>query len=198
MEQVPQSHPDAWFHVRMIMGMVTGLSIARLLSGLARFVQHPGRERVFLPHLLWVFFLLLSVVHFWWFEFAYSNRASWSFLLYFFVILYASLFFFVCVVLFPDNMEEYDGFEGYFMSRSRWFYGLLIALVLVDTTDTLLKGVAHTEALGWSYFLKQALLVSGALVASFFNTKNVHLVISGLSICLTFLLITLRYAHLGQ
>ena len=33
-------------HVRIAMGIVLGLSITRLLAGLARTMQHPGREPV--------------------------------------------------------------------------------------------------------------------------------------------------------
>jgi len=39
----PQLAHDQFIHVRIIIGIVTGLSVTRLLTGLARFVQHPVR-----------------------------------------------------------------------------------------------------------------------------------------------------------
>jgi hypothetical protein len=37
---------DQFFHIRVIVGIVTGLSVTRLLTGLARFVQHrPVHDR---------------------------------------------------------------------------------------------------------------------------------------------------------
>ncbi len=54
-------------HVRIVIGMVKGLSLTRLLSGLARFVQHPGRLRIYPAHIIWTVFILLFVTHFWWF-----------------------------------------------------------------------------------------------------------------------------------
>jgi hypothetical protein len=36
---------EQFIHVRIIIGIVTGLTVTRLLTGLARFVQHPVRDR---------------------------------------------------------------------------------------------------------------------------------------------------------
>jgi hypothetical protein len=36
--------PAAFFHVRITIGVVTGLAIARVLTGLAHFVQAPERR----------------------------------------------------------------------------------------------------------------------------------------------------------
>jgi len=61
----PQLARDQFIHIRIIIGIATGLSVTRLLTGLARFVQHPARERIYLVHLGWALFLLLAIVHFW-------------------------------------------------------------------------------------------------------------------------------------
>lgn len=165
---------DAFFHVRVIVGIVTGLSVTRLLTGLARFVQHPGRERIYLVHLGWVLFLLLAVVHFWWFEFGYSRLEQWRFEVYFFVLFYAALIFFVCSILFPDRLEEYAGFADYFHSRQKWFYGLLGALFIVDMVDTALKGAEHFRSLGSEYPIRQTVLFALAVVAMFVNDRRYH------------------------
>ena len=108
---------DEFFHVRVIIGIVTGLSMTRLLTGLARFVQHPSRGQIYPVHLGWAFFLLLAVMHFWWFEFGLGHLGLWSIGPYFFVISYAALYFFTCSLLFPDRMDEYAGFADYFHAR---------------------------------------------------------------------------------
>jgi hypothetical protein len=36
--------------------------VTRLLTGLARFVQHPVRDRIYLAHLAWAVFLLLACI----------------------------------------------------------------------------------------------------------------------------------------
>jgi hypothetical protein len=152
--------------------MVLGLSLARLVNGLTRFVQHPGRDRIDPVHLGWTLFMLSAIVHFWWYEFGLANISRWTFELYFFVLLYAMLFVAVASLLFPDKMDEYDGFGDYFQSRRRWFYGLLTVLFLVDLIDTAVKGREHFESLGLEYPIRQALLAGGAILAMLWGNKR--------------------------
>ena len=70
---------ELFSHIRIVMGMVIGLGITRMLLGIAGFIQHPGRNRVSLLHMLWVGSILLELVLFWWWEFALSRITSWSF-----------------------------------------------------------------------------------------------------------------------
>lgn len=173
--ETPILHPDQLFHIRIILAVIMGLSLTRLLAGLARFVQHPSREQIYLVHLGWVVFLLTAVIHFWWFEFAIGRVERWTFELYSFLIFYSALFFFICSILFPDRMDEYSGFKHYFHSRQRWFYGLLAALFAVDVIDTLWKGMAHFQALGLEYPIRQALMFLFAVIAMFVKGQWFHL-----------------------
>jgi hypothetical protein len=68
---------DGFTHVRIIVGMVLGLSVARLVNGMTLFVQHPGQTRIYPIHLGWAVFVLISIVHVWWFEFYLSQFATW-------------------------------------------------------------------------------------------------------------------------
>jgi hypothetical protein len=165
---------DQFIHVRIIIGIVTGLSVTRLLTGLARFVQHPVRDRIYLVHLAWAFFLLLAIVHFWWFEFGLQRIEIWTFEVYFFVICYAALFFFLCALLFPDRMDEYSGFAEYFHSRQKWFYGLLGALILADLIDTAIKGMDHFSSFGAFYPVRQGVLFALSIAAAFIADRRYH------------------------
>ncbi len=165
-----------FLHLRVVMGIVVGLSITRLLSGLAGFIQHPRTARVFLTHLGWAFTLLLMVVHFWWWEFKLADIRHWNFQLYFFVVFYAVLFFLLCALLFPDSTTDYSGYESYFFSRRRWFFGILALNFSADVVDTLLKGFAHFEALGIEYPVRTVMLVALCLVAMVVKSRIFHLV----------------------
>lgn len=175
MEDAIGSAHDQFFHIRMIVGIVVGLSVARLLTGLAQFVQHPLRERVYPVHLGWVIFLLLGITHFWWYEFGLSRLEQWSFEVYFFIFFYAALFFFICTLVFPDRKEEYSGFKEYFHSRQKWFYGLLAVLFLVDIVDTLIKGMEHFRSAGVDYPYRQVALAMLAVIAMFVHDKRYHI-----------------------
>lgn len=180
----PQILHDEFFHVRVVIGMVVGLALARLLNGLARFVQHPTGPRPYGTHLLWTAFMLLAVVHFWWFEFGLSRVTAWSFGVYLLVIGYAALHFFTVVVLYPDTIGDYDGWAGYFHARQRWFFGLLAALLLVDLADSALKGPAHFAALGGFYPARQVVLAAACVVAAFVRDRRFHLGFAAVAVVL--------------
>ena len=136
------------------MGIVLGKSIARLLTGAARFVQHPGKYKLYAVHMGWVAWMLLMLVHFWWWEFWLQVIETWTFETYIFLISYTILPFLLCALLFPDDISEYSGYEEFFISRRRWFFGILAGVFVFDLVDTLLKGRVHFAAFGSEYLIR--------------------------------------------
>jgi hypothetical protein len=164
---------DLYLHVRVLIGILLGLSVVRLVGGVARFVQHPGRQRASFIHLGWVAWALLNVVTFWWWEFGLS-RIEWNFGIYFFVWLYASMFFFLSVLLFPDDLREYDGYHDYFMSRRVWFFGFVALTELLDVVDTWINGTDYLRSLGPEYPIRIALFVIFCGVAAATRNRVFH------------------------
>ena len=70
---------ETFGHIRMVMGFILSLSIAHLLKGTVKFVQHPGREKPYWIHLSWVFYIFILLVHFWWWEIPLHVIKRWTF-----------------------------------------------------------------------------------------------------------------------
>lgn len=166
MEQYP--------HIRILMGIVLGLSITTLLKGLAQFVQHPGRQKVYWVHIGWAVTMFVLLVHFWWWEYRLVHVPDWTFLKYGFLISYIVLFFLLCTLLFPDDLRDYAGYRDYFMSRRRWFFGLMALSYVIDLGDTLLKGRSYFAGLGHEYLLRNAAYVLLCLVAMRTSSQRFH------------------------
>lgn len=166
---------ETFSHVRIVMGMVVSLSIARLLNGLAGIVQHPRSVRVYPVHLGWVAFMLLFLVHFWWWEYRLHALPVISFGAFLFLILFCAQFFFICALLFPSSMQDYDGYEHYFFSRRKWFFGFLIGLLSTDIIDTAMKGREYFLSLGWEYPVRTALYIALSLIAIITTSRRYHL-----------------------
>lgn len=175
----PSPDHEAFVHVRMIIGVVVGLGVGRLLTGLARFVQHPSREQIYSVHFAWTLFVLLSIVHFWWFEYRLALAVRWSFELYIFVIFYACLLFLATTLLFPDKLDEYSGYKDYFISRRKWFFGLLALIFIVDFADTALKGGAYFESLGPAYPIRTGGFVIAFLAGALSDNLRVQAALAG-------------------
>ncbi|WP_404832078.1 hypothetical protein [Alcaligenes nematophilus] len=165
-------HPEHFVHVRIIIGMVLGISISRLIVGVSEFIQHPKAKRIYPIHLGWVLYLFLTIIHFWWYEFSLVKVQVWSFQLYFFLILYTCVFAIMASLLFPSNMEEYRGFEDYFQTRRRSLYGFFVLIQLMDLVDTAIKGKEYFLSLGVEYPLQQAVFIVMGLIAMVVPSKR--------------------------
>ena len=171
--QSPLAH-DIFPHVRVVMGMVIGLGVTRLLSGVARIIQHPGQYRLYIVHLAWVASMLLTLVHFWWWQFGLYQITSWTFGVYAFLIGYAIVLFLICALLFPDSMQDYKSYEDYFYSRKAWFFGLLALTYLLDIVDTAIKGEAHFALFGHEYLIRTPILIALCVAAVMSNNRRFH------------------------
>jgi hypothetical protein len=188
------SNPDLYTHVRVVISIIVGLCITTLLGGFARFVQHPRRERVSILHLGWAASLLLWIIHFWWWEFRLLMVQQWTFANYFFVILYAILFFFLCTLLFPSDLKDYAGYEDYFLSRRKWFFGFLAATFLADVIDTSLKGSAYLHSFGIEYPIRIIANLTICFIAMFTSNRRIQLILLAVSFLYHIALIALLYS----
>ncbi len=166
--------PALFTHIRIIMGMVVSLSVARLLNGIALFVQHPGRTRIFWIHIGWVLSMFLFIMHFWWWEYRLHALPAIDFGVYLFVVTYCCLYYFLCVLLFPTSLEDYSGYEHYFMSRRAWFFGILAAVYAVDLIDTALKGAVYFRSFGIEYPLRNVTYIVLCGVAAIVADRRFH------------------------
>jgi hypothetical protein len=179
---LPRSSPDLLLHIRVVISIIVGLCITTLLSGFARFVQHPKRAKVSILHLGWAASLLLWVIHFWWWEFRLTLVPQWTFAIYFFVILYAILFYFLCTLLFPSDLKDYAGYEDYFLSRRKWFFGFLAATFVADVIDTSLKGSDYLHSFGLEYPIRIAVSLAVCCIAMFTKNRRIQLTLLAVSL----------------
>lgn len=168
------SGAEAFPHIRIVMGMVVGLGVTRLLTGVARIMQHPRQVPVYPVHLAWVVSVLLMLVHFWWWQFGLYGIATWTFEKYLFVIAYAVLLFLLSAFLFPDSMADYAGYEDFFFARRGWFFGLLAATYAFDVVDTLIKGEAHFARFGQEYMIRTPVLIALCVVGAMTPGRAFH------------------------
>ncbi|RPE77222.1 hypothetical protein [Vulcaniibacterium tengchongense] len=161
-------------HIRIVLGIVLGLALTTLLKGLARFVQHPGRERIYGVHLGWAVSMFVLLTHFWWWEFRLIHVHPWSFLSYAFLLLYVVVLFLLCTLLFPDDLADYQGWRDYFQSRRGWFFAIMAASYLIDFVDTAIKGRAYFAHLGPEYPFRNGTMILLSLAAMRTRSELFH------------------------
>lgn len=162
-------------HVRIVMGMVIGLGITRLLMGYAGLIQHPNRARLSAVHLLWGLSILIELVLFWWWEFELYGVQHWNFGLFAFLIGYAVTLFLLAALLFPDKLDDYDGYEDFFLKRRHWFFGIFGLTFVLDIVDTLVKGEPFFDTLGVGYLIQVPIGLALAAIAIWTTDRRYHL-----------------------
>lgn len=173
---------ELFTHVRIVLGMVIGLGITRMLTGIAGFIQHPGRHRFSLLHMLWAASMLVELILFWWWEFALSRFDNWTFSTFLFLIAYCVLLYLLAALLFPDNIAEYGGYEDFFLKRRRWFFGLLALTFVFDVTDTVIKGTDAFTRMSFDYLIQVPIGLVLCAVGWSTQNRNVQLTLAAVHI----------------
>lgn len=186
-----------FLHIRVVLGIILGLSITTLLRGLASIIEHPQRRGLSWVHLWWVAWALVSVVTFWWWEFRLTEVRHWTFGTYVFVIGYCAAWYMLCVLLFPDDVREFGSLENYLLQRRSGFFGVLALITLLDLGDTAIKGHSRWQALGEAYLLHTAamLLIAGLGVA--LRSRRAHLLLAATALAYQATYFLLEYFTLG-
>ena len=179
----PTAH-DMFLHVRVVVGVILGLSVGKLLEGLGTIVERPRASQAWAVHLLWVAWALLSLVGFWWWEFQLNQVSVWTFGIFLFLFAYSACYFLICVLLFPRNIEELGGYQRYFIARRRWFFGIVALSFVLDIGDSLLKGADHLVALGSPYALRTGLMLGLCVVGARTPRARLHAALAMLAIAI--------------
>jgi hypothetical protein len=85
------------------------------------------------------------------------------------------MYFFLSALLFPQDLEEYTGYQDYFLSRRRWFFGFAGLTEGLDVVDTWIKGDAHLQSFGPEYLISVGLFILLCGIASITRNVKFHL-----------------------
>jgi len=97
-------------YVEVLVSIIVGLALTQILRGVGRIVTTKTGPPPYRVHLVWTLYLFIFTTLFWWWEFQLSI-VEWTMPLYFVVIVYATLLFFISLVLHPSNTDDIENFE---------------------------------------------------------------------------------------
>ena len=96
-------------YAMVLVSIIIGLALTHVLSALGAAVHrlrgHGDPIRLESVYLFWVGYVLIWLVSFWWWEFRFQAlKVEWTYGLYLFLILYATILFLIIVILIPSRM----------------------------------------------------------------------------------------------
>ena len=159
-------------YISTLLSIIIGLGITHLFVGISRLINNPRKIKIYWIHLLWTLFIFIYMISFWWFEYKFNTIQDWTFQLYLFIILYAVLLFFLCVINMPFHLP--DNFKEYFYSSRRWFFIVLLIVHVIDIFDTMFKGSDYMASMGINYVFNTLTFIILTIVAIFARKEIVQ------------------------
>ena len=127
-------------YLAALISMVAALGIARGLSGFAQIIHSKDSIQVSYVQILWTINSLLWLMTFWWFTFILTEVAAWTFPLLVFTTAYAAVIYLLIALLNPEPLAEGTDLSEYFLKYRKWFFGIFLAMLVIDVFDTTIKG----------------------------------------------------------
>ncbi|WP_020699887.1 hypothetical protein [Brucella abortus] len=123
---------DTFNHIRIVNGIGVGLCFSRFLLFCAEFIQHPKKHKISLIHFGWLFFSFTMVIAYWWSILNESSNSLYGPPLYIVSLLNIFYLYFIIVILTPEDIDEYGGYERYFISRRLWIFSFIILFIILN------------------------------------------------------------------
>jgi hypothetical protein len=154
-------------YIVVLISIVSGLGIVHLLRGIASFLTERDRLKPYWLHLLWTWNVFQFLVFFWWFVWRWSQVAEWQLLLFFFILIYATVLYLLCAVLYPpvSSSSKVDFRNVYYENRAVFFL-LWVAAMLIDIVDTQWKISMGREPIGILHLLIWISTIGSSLIAA--------------------------------
>src|SRR5882757_1941558 len=146
---------SAFEYITVFISIILGLGVTQILTGIADLVHQNERVKIYWPHILWIFLVLILHVQEWWVTFELRKVDQWRFPLYLFVLLYPVVLFILARLLFPFGFNEgvIDLKKFYFENYRRIFlFGSMLPLLSI-LDNLMLRDFAALDILAQSVVL---------------------------------------------
>jgi len=151
---------------------VIGLGVVRVLGGVGTILD---REDVtsYWVHTVWVCYFVFWLPYFWWFTFDWQHETTWTFLKFFFVVVFSMVAYLTTYVLVPTRVSDTSNLKDYYYRSRRRFFTLLTLLGVADVIDTVLKP-GNLDDVGVTYPFVMAFLIIGSAVGIITSRARYH------------------------
>lgn len=155
-------------YLSVFISIVIGLGVVRLLSGIVALLDRQ-ESKPYWVHSAWVAIHVFMLPWFWWFQFDWRQETTWTFPVFFFVIVFAMLYYLAVAVLIPTREADFKDLNAYFYKMRPRFFAFLTLINIADVIDTYLKP-GNIEDVGPTYLPVMTFVIIGNVTA--FLTEN--------------------------
>jgi len=157
----------------VLISVVVGLGIANILTGVGRLIHRDNVVRLSLSFAAWTVYVSFYMVVYWWtVVFGWQVWEDWNLLVFMFVLTYGLILYLLSVILFPpDAGREWEPAAN-LIAKRHWFFGVFLALVIIETLDTWLKD--HLDDFSAPYFVLIGIWFAAGVIGWISQNRRVH------------------------
>jgi hypothetical protein len=153
--------------------VIIGLAVTHLVLGLVGLIQTRGETKIYWVHLAWVAFVMLWVIEFWWFFFAWQGLAEWSIDQFRLFLAYALTLSVAAGLLFPVRGTVPD-YKAFFFEHTRWFFALLVLNNALDVVEVYRKAEVGIRSVPTYYLHSTVVITSVFCIAMLTKNERFH------------------------
>lgn len=162
-------------YLATFVSLILGLGVANVLANLSTLVKRGRGSDWYWVHTLWSVFLLVLMAWEWWILLHWQTVSAMGFFTYLSLLIKPSLLFFASDLLFPEpGTAGATDLKEHFFGVHRAFLLALVAYILADVFDTMLKGWDHFLDLGIGYPIALGTALLAQLAGAFTRNERVH------------------------
>ena len=185
---------DPFSYLTVLVSIILGLGITQLLTGVGRMLNARMRVRQYWPVNLWVALLLLIHIQAWWAMFELRSHATWTFTAFLVVLLLPIVLYLAAALVLPEFAGEAPiDLRANYYAHARWFFGLLILMLVVSAVRPIVLGDGRALNLD---FLAHVVLFTGFGAAALTRSERYHEALAAVSAVLLVLYVALLFARL--
>lgn len=165
-------------YLGILVSVMLGLAITRLIAGLSVSMIRSREVKPYWVQRAWTAGIWLYVLGIWWGMVSWDDLRQWTFPLFLFIMLYATILYLLADSLYPHRMPPGTDLEEHFYAQRRWFFGLLALGAIVDVPETVLKQTMELRLVPGGYPLFVGLWFAAAVVGFSTDNRAVHSVLA--------------------
>ncbi len=187
---------DAFSYLSVMISLILGLAITQVLQGFRGLMQARSRLVGYWPSVVWAFLVVVISVQAWWSMFGLRLHADWTFLEFSAVLVQSTVLYLLAALVLPDaHGETAVDLGAYYDAQRRWFFTLLVILIVTSVAKSLVIERQLPRALDLGFHGLFALLgLSGALTAG----RRYHALLALAGTVAIGAYIALLFMHLAQ
>lgn len=132
---------DQFGYLSVLLSIIVGFSITQILLGFRGVILARVHVQMYWPTLAWAMLLLLINVQSWWAMFGMRVIQHWTFPAFGVLLTQTIVQYMLAAIVFPDfSGGQAIDLHDHYRQHARWFFGLLIFLLIVSLTKDVFIG----------------------------------------------------------